>query len=93
MLSFQIQTVLASAFKMPKAYSNDLRWRVVWLSIVREMSVEDIANVLFMCERSVYRYLYLFHTTGSVSPEKYSPGPQKMLSEFELFTVLQTLIH
>ncbi len=81
------------AAKMPKAYSDDLRWRAVWLGLARGMPCEDIANVLFMCEKSVYRYLHLFHTTGSVSPETYTPGPKKLLSEFELFTVLQTLIH
>ena len=43
--------------KMPKAYSEDLRWRAVWSSLVRGMSYSDIATVLFMSEKSVYRYI------------------------------------
>ena len=38
-------------------------------------------------ERSVYRYLTLFHTTGSVHPAVYISGPTNMLSDFEQFTV------
>ena len=78
---------------MPKAYSVDLRWRAVWLAIVRGMSCSDIANLLFMCEKSVHRYLLLFYTTGDVAPKKHHTGPEKLLSEFEQFTVLQMLIH
>ena len=57
---------------MPKAYSEDLRWRAVWLNIVRGMSYKDIATTLFMCEKSVQRYLALFHGTGSVTPQQSS---------------------
>lgn len=78
---------------MPKSYSEDLRWRAIWLHIVRGMSVCDIAEGLFMCERSVQRYLALFHSTGSVAPKKSSGGPGKILNEFEEMCVLQTLIH
>ena len=81
------------AVKMPKSYSNDLRWRAVWLAIVREMSCKEISDVLFMCERSVYRYLYLFYTTGSVSPLEHASGPPKMLNDFEEFIILQSLLY
>lgn len=78
---------------MPKAYSEDLRWRAVWLSIVRNMDYAEIADTLFMCVKSVQRYIHLFHTTGSVEPEKPSGGFSPVLSEFEQLTVLQALIH
>ena len=45
---------------MPKSYSENLRWRAVWLAVVRGLSVREIASVLFMCEKSVHRYLSLF---------------------------------
>ena len=77
---------------MPKAYSEDLRWRAVWLHIVSGMSYTEIANVLFMSEKSVQRYLQLFHATGSITPAHQSRGPAKILCEFEVFTILQTLI-
>jgi transposase len=77
---------------MPKSYSEDLRWRAVWLALVRGRSCEEIARVLFMCERSVYRYLALFHATGSVHSAMYTSGPKKVLNDFEQLTVLQSLI-
>ena len=78
---------------MRKAYSEDLRWRAVWLYVVCEMSPADIADVLFMAERSVYRYLALFHATGSVEPKEHNSGPDKVLNDLELFTIMQSLIH
>ena len=46
----------------------------------------DVAQVLFMCEKSVQRYLALFYATGSVAPRDQKRGPDKNLTEFELFT-------
>ncbi len=39
-----------------KAYSEDLKWRAVWLALVRGMNSTEIGHVLFMCEASVHRY-------------------------------------
>ena len=77
---------------MPKAYSEDLRWRAVWLTVVRGMNNAEVANMLFMCEKSVHRYLTLFHATGCVAPKEHSSGPERMLGDFEQVTVLQTLV-
>ncbi len=76
---------------MPKFYSEDLRWRAVWLNIVRDMPASEIAEVLFMCDRSVQRYLSLFHSTGSVAPKQSSGGPGKSLTDIEEMTLLQFL--
>ena len=80
---------------MPKAYSQDLQWRAVWLNIVRGMTYiySDIATVLFMSEKSVYKYLSQFHATGSVEPKEPSGDHSKALTEFESFTVLQSILH
>ena len=78
---------------MPKAYSEDLRWRAVWLSVVWNMDFNEIARTLFMCVKSVRRYLCLFHATGSVTPEKPSGGRLATLNEFQELTLLQALIH
>ena len=78
---------------MPKSYSEDLRWRAVWLSVVRGMTYQDIAKVLFMSEKSVYRYLSSFHSTGSVEPKDHTGGPGKCLSDVEQLTILQCLVH
>ena len=78
---------------MPKAYSEDLRWRAVWLNIVIGMTYTEIAEVLFMSEKSVYRYLSQFHATGSVEPKDPSGDQNKGLTESESFTVLQSILH
>ena len=78
---------------MPKSYSEDLRWRAVWLHIAQGMSYKEISRLLYMSERSVQRYMELFHTTGTVAAVVQKRGPDKILSDFEQFTVLQTLIH
>ena len=85
--------MLYKVVKMLRSYSEDLRWRAVWLAIVRGMNVQQIASVLFICEKLVHRYLSLFHSTGSVAPKHHTGGPNKTMSNFEQFTVLQTLIH
>ena len=78
---------------MPKAYSEDLRWRAVWLHVVRGMSPASIGDILFVAERSVYRYLALFDSTGSVDPKEQTCGPRPELGKMEPFTNLQLLIH
>ena len=78
---------------MPKAYSEDLRWRAVWLNIVKGMTYTEVAEVLFMSEKSVCRYLSQFHASGSVEPKDASGDRNKGLTEFECFTVLQSILH
>ena len=41
-----------------------------WLNLVRGMTYTEIADMLFMSEKSVYRYLSQFHATGSVEPKE-----------------------
>lgn len=62
---------------MPTAYSEDLRWRVVGLHLVRGLSYTDVARTLFMREKSVQTYLAIFHATGSVDPQIQKRGPDK----------------
>ena len=81
----------SSSYTMPKAYSVDLRWRVVWLHLVSGLSIAEISKLLFMCERSVRRYIELYHSTGDVECAKQT-GPKCMLTELEQLTVLQSLI-
>ena len=72
--------------KMPKSYSEDLRWRAVWLHIAQGMSYKEISRLLYMSERSVLRYMELFHATGTVAAVAQKRGPDKILSDFEQFT-------
>ena len=46
-----------------------------------------------MCKKSVQRYIDLFNSTGSVAPAKHTNGPQRLLTEFEQLTVVQSVLH
>ena len=81
-----------SLYKMPKAYSADLRWRIVWLHFLQNKSVKDIGRELYVSESSVERFIHLFRVTGDVLPKKQRYGPLPILNEFEELTVLQTLL-
>jgi len=73
---------------MPTNYSVDLRWRAVWLYLIRRMSYAEIADVLFMSQRPVA----LYQSSSDVEPRKQRHGPKQLLSEFEQITVLQSMI-
>lgn len=77
---------------MPMNYSVDLRWRAVWLYVIRRMNYAEIADVLFMSQRSVRRYVDIYQSTGDVEPRKQRHGPEQLLSNFEQITVLQSMI-
>ena len=36
---------VTESVKMPKSYSEELRWRAVWKAVVREMSVHSTRSV------------------------------------------------
>ena len=76
---------------MPKHYSTDLRWRAVWLVLLRKMSYNEVSDTLFMSERSVRRYVELYQCTGDVEPSKHKHGPDKVLNEVEMLIVIELL--
>ena len=55
-LTQQVRKGRVQLIIMPKAYSEDLRWRAVWLHLIHRFSYAEIAEVLFMCKKSVMRY-------------------------------------
>jgi hypothetical protein len=66
------------------------RWRAVWLAIVGR----SCKDVLLLCERSVYRYLYLFNAPGYVSTIRaWWTTQAKLLNDFEEFTALHVQAH
>ena len=76
---------------MPKGYSKDLRWRIVW-KYLQNRSVKDISLELYVCTRTVERFIYLFNTTGDISPKLQRHGPLPAMSEFEEVTLLEMLL-
>ena len=78
---------------MPKPYSNDLRWRAVWLSTVHSLTPRKIASQLCLSQRSVYRYIDLFELTGDVKPKSYRHGPKKLLGDLEQLFLLRVILN
>ena len=68
---------------MPVPYSEDLRWRAVWMHVFLKQEAEEVARVLMISPRSVFRYSERYTVTGEVRPFAKRSGPQRELSEFE----------
>ena len=75
-----------------KAYSDDLRWRAVWLHIFSGLDNEEVRKLLYMSSRSVRRYTEKYYTTSTVRPANQRHGPPRILTYFEQLTVLQLLL-
>ena len=69
-------------WKMPIPYSLDLRWRIVWLSLVHGSSTAEIAQLFCISKSTVRRYLMAFRNTGEVRARNRRNGPQRLLCEF-----------
>ena len=69
--------------KMPKPYSDDLRWRLVWLKLFYGMSNVDISSTLFVSPKSVSRIYRLFVTTGNVTSPKVFGRPKGTTTLYE----------
>lgn len=54
-----------------KAYSEDLRWRMVWQVLVEGFKYSQVAQHLNVDVATVWRIVELFNTTGTVEPKKY----------------------
>ena len=58
-----------------RAYSPDLRWRVVWQRIAMDCSYRDIAERLSISVGTAYNIFKLFERTGSVDGKPPSKRP------------------
>lgn len=77
---------------MPRAYSNDLRWRIVWKHLFLKMDAEYVARMMYVSPRSVYRYTERFLATGDVKLFAKKNGPARELSEYEQFFLAQLVL-
>ena len=75
-------------------YSLDLRWRVVWLHLFLLMPAKEVARLLFISERTVYRYSERFRITGDVRlfRQRSRYGPPRELSEFDELQLIQLIL-
>ena len=58
-----------------KAYSPDLRWRVVWQRIAMDLTYRDIAERLSISVGTAYNIFQIFQRTGSVDAKPPSKRP------------------
>ena len=77
---------------MPVAYSEDLRWRAVWLHLYGNLTAAETASVFYISERTVYRYLERFMLTGGVKKFTKKNGPDHILSEDEELYVVDLVL-
>ena len=48
-----------------KGYSEDLRWRIVWMYLYREMTYKQVSETMLVSEKSVQRHVHLFNVNGN----------------------------
>ena len=65
----------------------------MWLHVIQRKSFSEIGKLLYMCEKSVQRYIAIFNTTGAVEPREQKRGPARVLSEVEQLTLIQSILH
>ena len=54
---------------MPRAYSEDLRWRAIWLAEIVGLTVEEVSFYLKISVKTILRYVTKFQTAGNVQAE------------------------
>lgn len=62
------------------------------MNLVYRASALKISRLLCLSERTVQRYLALFHRTGDVKPKERKNGPPKLLGEVEQVILLRLII-
>lgn len=77
---------------MPKAFSTDLRWRIVWTYLTTHSTLSGLASTFCLSERTVRRYVDLFYRTGDVLPKESVHGPKKLLGDYEQVILLQMIL-
>ena len=78
-------------FEMPRPYSLDLRWRIIWAYLSQNLSSVQIAEIFGVCERTVKRYVLMFEQTGEVESVQASHG-SPLLDKFEQLKLLQLIL-
>ena len=79
--------------KRCSAYSEDLRWRMVFQRVALRLTYDEIAKNLNVHGSTVWRIVDLFHRTGCIAKKKYnSDGLPRKLSDVVKFLLLQLIL-
>ena len=73
-----------------RAYSEDLKWRMVYQRLMLGLTYQQIAKNLCVDLSTVWRAVEKFNAEGTVA-SKYSKGPQT-LTDFEKFVIMETVL-
>ena len=80
---------VAEILKMPRGYSTDLRWGILWLHRYKQLNYRSIANLLYIHPSTVSRVVTRYNTTRDVAPiTEYKHGPPSILEHPELLNVI-----
>lgn len=76
------------------AYSEDLRWRIVWQTEGLGLCIQDVASHLGVDPSTVSRVVSLFKATGTVQKRPYPKDarPNKKLTKTVQLTILYTVL-
>lgn len=78
---------------MPKSYSIDLHWRIVWAHLTQTLTLSEIADLFSVSKCTVRRYIHLFYQTGDVQlSDGGKHGPQKLLGDHEQLILLRMIL-
>ena len=68
--------------KMPKAFSIDLRWRILWLHLYKGLKCKTIAELLYVHTSTVNRLVSRYNSSVDVAPiTEYRHGPARVLED------------
>ena len=75
-----------------QAYANELQWRIVWKHLFLKIDAEDIARIMYVSPRSVYRYTAQFLVTVDVKPFIKRNGPTRELCDYEEYFLVHLVL-
>ena len=74
-----------------KAYSNDLRWRMVYQRCMLGLTYEEVASRLSVDPSTVWRVVQRFEEHGTVDSCYTHEGPPKTLTALDKFIILEAV--
>ena len=78
--------------RMPRKYSEDFRWRIVFQHCLRGLSIRTVAEQNYVSQSTVERLVHRYKSTGDVRSVQEKHGPDTKLSEQDELIVLQLFL-
>ena len=73
---------------MPRPYSEDLRWRAIWMKEFLRYSVDEVAAALYMSPKTIRRYVSKCLNSGEVKAETFG----RPLNSFQMHLHVEFVI-